>query len=1125
MRGRVLVFAAGALLAVGLAGVPGASAAVAPAPGFRIGSIATPTNFLASEDNSCNKLNEPGERSCDGYLLTVTNSGGAPTDGTPITIVDALPNGLAAEGVFSKVNGGAGERELSCAGGPLVRCVFGGVLKPDEVIQVKIFVGVSPSLSGSVTNVVEVFGGGVSAPAVASAQNAVSTTPAAPGLDEFHLDMAGADGSVDTQAGDHPFGLTASFNFGAETADGLAQYGENYQHLGSGAVANLTDFPVREVKDVVVDLPPGFVGDPQDATQCPESALEPPRASGLTAGETECPASSEVGLIQTDTGGHIVGSSFGAGNGLFSPIYNMVPESGYPAEFGFNLGGHAIILYASAVPTPQGYVLRVGAFGIPQAVRISNIALTFWGVPAERVHNALRFNSHEEPVESGLQPLAFLTNPVDCSAGSLTATAMSDSWGEQGRWLADGSPDLSDPAWHVVSTVVYPQLTGCDLLQFTPAIEALPSTSEADEPAGLSVNLSVPQSSQLPPNLPTPEMKNVTVTLPAGLSLDPSAADGLQGCSPAQIALESALAGSCPSESVVGTDKIVTPLLASPLEGQVFLESPRCDPCSTADAADGNMIRLYLEARGSGVVIKKEGTVYVNTSTGQVTATFADNPQFPFSHLELHFKGGLRAPLATPQSCGTYMTTSDFTPWSSPITPDATPTSQFDVDWNGEGGACPSSPPLDPVFSAGTSNPDAGQFSPFTLTFSRQDREQDLAGIQVHMPPGLLGILTGVPLCGQPQASLGTCPAGSRIGTMTVAAGPGGHPFYTQGSLYLTGPYGGAPFGLSIVVPTVAGPFNLGNVVVRAKIDIDPITSALTVTTDALPQIIDGIPLRLRTANVTVDRPGFIYNPSNCSQMHVTATIAGAQGAQANVSAPFAVSGCAGLKFHPTFAVSTSGHTSRVNGASLDVQVHYPTGPQGSLTNIAAVKVELPKQLPARLTTLQKACPAATFAANPAGCPPASIVGAVRASTPLLPVPLAGPAYFVSHGGEQYPDLIMVLQGYGVRVDLVGSTFISKQGITSSTLKTVPDVPVGSFELYLPEGPYSALAANGNLCKSSLRMPVTLTGQNGAEIHESSKIAVTSCPKAKTKKARASKRKPGQAHGASYRHTGNGKGR
>jgi hypothetical protein len=811
-----------------------------------------------------------------------------------------------------------------------------------------------------------------------------------------------------------------------------------------------------------------------------------------------------VGLVQLDEDGEVRSSVQSANVVNISPIYNLVPERGFPAEFGFNVLGQTIIIYATAVPTPEGYVLRVSAPGIPVVFQFESISLTFWGVTAEESHTPFRFNSSDIPVESGIPPLAFLTNPVNCSAGPLTATAMTDTWEDPGSFTPDGSPNLEDPAWQRETSVVYPEMTGCDLLRFAPELSVAPTTSQADEPTGAKIDIRVPQAAQLPGEQTTPELKDVTVALPSGMSIAPGAGDGLQGCSEAQIDLASAQPGDCPEGSVLGTVRITTPLLASPLEGQVFLGSPGCDPCSNADAADGNMYRLFIEVRGSGLVIKKEGTIYANTSTGQLTTTFANDPQLPFSDLQLQFKGGLRAGLATPQACGTFTTLSDMTPWSAPATPEATPSSSFDVDWDGAGGACPAVVPFAPSFSAGTSNPNAGQFSPLTVNIDREDREQDMAAIQVTTPPGLSGILTGVPLCGEPQASLGTCSESSRIGTMTVAAGPGGHPLYEKGSLYLTGPYEGAPFGLSIVVPTQAGPFNLGNVVVRAKIDVDPVTTALTVTSDPLPQILDGVPLRLRTANVTVERPGFVFNPTSCAQLHVQATITGAQGAVEHASVPFAVSGCAGLHFGPAFKVTTSAKTSRKDGASLDAKVTYPTGTQ---SNIASVKVDLPKQLPSRLTTLQKACAARTFEANPAACPSASIIGVAKAETPELPVPLTGPAYFVSHGGAAFPDLEIVLEGYGVRIDLTAATFISKAGITSSTFRSIPDAPVDSFELYLPEGPHSALAANGNLCTQKLLMPTRFTAQDGAQLKQDTKITVTGCAKAKVKKKAKAKQK------------------
>jgi hypothetical protein len=449
-----------------------------------------------------------------------------------------------------------------------------------------------------------------------------------------------------------------------------------------------------------------------------------------------------------------------------------------------------------------------------------------------------------------------------------------------------------------------------------------------------------------------------------------------------------------------------------------------------------------------------------------------------------------------------------------PGTPDATPSSYFEV------GGCASPPGLAPGFQAGTVTPQAGHFSAFTLNLSRQDREQFVKGVQVHTPPGLLGMLSSVPLCEEPAADNGHCPESSKIGTTRVASGAGSHPFEISGNVYLTKSYRGAPFGLSVVTNAVAGPFNLGLVVVRARIAVDPVTSTLTVTTDetgprAIPQIIFGVPLRLKQVTVNIDRPGFMFNPTNCGAQQITATVSGDQNAVARVSSPFAVGGCRSLAFGPKFTVSTSAHTSKANGASLDAKVSYPPYQPGGQANIAYAKVELPKQLPSRLTTLQKACLAVTFDANPANCPVASIIGIVRATTPVLPAQLSGPVYFVSHGGEAFPSLIAVLQGDGVRVDLTGTTFIDKHGITSSTFKTVPDVPVNTFEIYLPQGRFSALTANASLCRfqGKLVMPTEFVAQNGMVMRQSTRIAVTGCAKSRAHRARKAAGARGDGHG------------
>ncbi len=928
-----------------------------------------------------------------------------------------------------------------------------------------------------------------------------------------------------TQAGGHPDGLTTRIVFASEEF--------NYKSAGEEFHSVV---PTQDPKDVVVDVPPGLIGDPMAVPRC--------SLTNVTDKKIPCPASTQVGVVRSRISG--------GEKEVLGPVYNVAPEAGQSAEFALVAQGLTVLATAHLIRTGKGssgeqpYGITVVSNGIP-AVQVLELEVTFWGVPAEAKYDWLRGLSCSTPQASlplcnqfgggggekaGIEEVPFITMPTDCAGGASVATARADSWEHPGS-VEEGRYEK-----YVEKAFTMPAVTGCDLLKFGPEISVQPDTLLADTPVGLSVNLAVPQSEQ-PGTLATPHLRKATVTLPLGMSVSPGIVDGIEACERSgphgidftgpeseEPGLDGELQlapGHCPDASTVGEAEAETPLLPSPVKGHVYLARPGCGgagqaPCTEQDALDGNLFKLYLELGGvgalgnAGVNIKVEGRVEANPTTGQLTAVFDENPQVPFSELRLRMNSGPRSPLANPAACGIASTEADLMPWSAPGqtpeglfvngTPNGTPSSSFEVR------GCVSPPGLTPTFAAGTVTPRAAKFSAFTLNLSREDREQYVKGLQVHTPPGLLGILASVPLCGEPAADQGECPESSKIGTTRVATGAGSHPFEIEGQIYLTGPYGGSPFGLSIAVPVVAGPFNLGLKVVRARIAVDPENSTLTVTTDetgpyAVPQIVFGVPVRLKRITVNIDRPNFMFNPTSCAARQITAKVSGSQQAVASVSSSFAVAGCASLVFKPTFKVSTSGQTSRAKGANLDVKLSYPKGALGADSNIARVKVSLPRQLPSRLSTLQKACLAATFQSNPARCPSASIVGTVRASTPLLPVGLRGPVYFVSHGGEDFPSLVVVLQGDGVRVDLTGATFISKAGITSSTFKTVPDVPVNTFELYLPQGRYSALAANGKLCnlQGKLKMPTEFTAQNGAVMKQSTNITVTGCSTVKKAKA------------------------
>jgi hypothetical protein len=992
-------------------------------------------------------------------LITATNISDVPTNGGAVTVSDVLPPGMTTTAVkaednykdWEEISGG-----MTCTTSPL-SCSYKGTVDPGDSIVMTVTLEVQAGLPGFVENETTASGGG------STAATAKASLPVNEGMAPFGV----AAGSVvvgfsSNQAGAHA-DVTTSFTL----------------NTSEPGVDSATP------KDVRFDLPRGLVGNTVGMPRCSMHGV----IEETQIGPKACPADAMVGAAVVTL------HAFGTTIRLVVPVYNIAPAPGEPAAFGFD----ALIVPArldTGVLSNGDYGVRVTAPDINEGAAVIGTTVTIWGVPSD--HNGpgpdstlfdLFFGgSFGGPGTGARVPL--LTNPQQCSE-PLSATMSSDSWVDAGNFVSSGMVSLGT-------------LTGCNQLRLASSFSMVPDTLEAGAPAGYHFDLRVPQN-EAPDGLATPNVKNVTLKLPVGTVVNPSAAWGLKACSDSQFYgpghPSQAPAGfaACPREAQVGTVEIKTPALEEALEGQVYLAEPECDPCTPEDAEDGRMVRLFVQAFSEGeggIVVKLEGHGKIDQATGQITTSFKDNPQLPFDEFKLKLSGGPRAVLANPRACGPATSMMDLTPWSTPFTPDITPSYTFDINGNCFG------PQFNPSFVAGSPNIQSGAYSPFTLSFGRSDNDEFLSGIKQTMPPGLLGNLSNVPLCKEPEAAQGTCGSGSVIGHVQVLTGPGADPFLVSGGqVSLTEGYGGAPYGLSIVVPAVAGPYTLsgttgkGTVVVRAKIVVDPITAALTVTSDPLPTVLDGIPLQLKAVNVTIDKPDFTFNPTSCAKMAIGGVLSSAEGMTATKSSSFQVTNCASLVFKPGFHASTSGNTSRANGASLDVKLTYPTGSFGKDANIRSVKVDLPKKLPSRLTTLQKACPAATFEANPAACPAASRVGTATATTPIIPVALTGPAYFVSYGGAKFPELVIVLSGYGVTVQLHGETFINKAGITSSTFRSIPDVPVQSFELKLPQGPNSALAANGNLCTSTLKMPTAFTAQNGMVIHQNTPITATGCPK------------------------------
>ena len=658
---------------------------------------------------------------------------------------------------------------------------------------------------------------------------------------------------------------------------------------------------------------------------------------------------------------------------------------------------------------------------------------------------------------------------------------------------------------------------------FSPSIEVTAETSATDTPTGLEMNLRVPQNED-PNGVAAARVKEAVVTLPPGLTLSPSANDGLEACSPAQIGIgsvqEMERPPACPAASKVGYLEVSTPLFEHPLQGEIYLAQQETVQGALVgvylvvdDPATGTLVKLvaHLELGGQQGVSGLE--------PGRVRVVLDNEPQLLFSDLKLVLSGGPHALFVSPQACGSASASSAITGWNGTV---AMPFSNVLSTSSG----CTQG--FSPAFTAGTTSNQAGAYSPFTLTISREDGSQRLGLINVTTPPGLLGDIAGVTICpnsgieaaerrdqpgdGALEQADPSCPAGSDVGTVTASVGPGPDSVSATGHEYLAGPYKGAPFDLVAVTPAISGPFDLGVVVLRQGLYVDPHTAQATVKSDPLPTVLDGVPLDVRSVAVHIDGVGgdnhFIFNPTNCAPLAVTGSLVSTSGTNAAISSPFQAANCASLKFKPGFVVSTEGRASKAAGASLDAMVTYPNAPEGTYANIKSVKVDLPKQLPARLTTLQKACLAATFEANPATCPTASVVGSAKAITPILTSPLAGPVYLVSYGNEAFPNVEIVLQGEGITMTLVGNTNV-KKGITSNTFKTIPDAPISSFELKLPAGPYSVLAANGSgnsrwdLCGQTLAMPTAITAQNGAVLKQSTKITATGCPRPKKAKTAA----------------------
>ena len=1069
MTRRALLSAALATAALLSVASPSAFAAV-PGPHWLIQSAASPTNFSPTQGGT--------------YTVTAINVGGLSTDGSEVILEDTLPASLKANsvGLFqSGVNpnpegpllreGKAGEFKGFCTTTP-VRCAIPpaffaqyGPIRRDDKLRMFVSAAVKAGAAeGPLTNEATIEGGG--APRAETAAENQPTEALPPfGPTVFSAYFADPAGASPTQAGEHPYGLTTPIAL----ANDPSVHGPEGGTLGG---------PVEDLRDVLVDLPPGLSGSALSAAPC--SFVQ------LGQGEQgQCPAGSQVGSILTHP------DQLGS---VFAPIYNMTPEPGVAAQFAFPAISTAHVLNVSLAPTPAGYVLRTTAPEITQ-IKITEILTSIYGDPAAR--DAIR------PEEPGDVPL--FTNPADCNGEPLVTTIHMDSWQHPGSYNADGSPDLADPAWKT-ATYEAPPVEGCEALAglFKPTIEAIPTTNRADSPTGLDVTLKVPQSESFG-TLGVPPLKKAVVTFPAGITVNPSSANGLQGCSLDQIGVSAsgqpnAAEPHCPDAAKIGSVELKTPALPGVLDGSVYLANQAENPFHSLLA-----VYIVIDDAKTGVIVKLPGEVRANPVTGQLTTIVDNSPQFPFEELKVDLLSGQKAPLRTPSVCGTYEVTSELTPWSAPQSgPPAEPSGSFQITQGCAQSAA--AEPHQPSFEAGTASPIAAAYSPFALKLHREDGSQELGGLAVSLPAGLIAKLAGVGECSEAQIAQAlarnhegegalelaspSCPASSQVGTITVGAGAGNTPYYATGHAYLAGPYRRAPLSILTITPAVAGPFDLGVVVDRVATHVDPETAQIHAIADALPRILFGVPLDIRSLAVGLDRSQFTLNPTSCERKAIAAEAISLLGQSALLTNPFQVGGCKGLGFKPKLSLKLKGPVSRTANPKLIANLTYP---KGSYANIARAQVKLPPSAFLDNAHIGTVCTKTIFAEGQKlgeKCPAASIYGKAKAVTPLLDAPLEGPVFLRSPlPGHQLPDLVAALGGQ-IEVALVGKTD-SVKGALRNTFEAVPDAPVTSFHLELLGGKKGLIQMSSGFCAHP-KAAVKLTGQNG-KLYETTPTVASSC--------------------------------
>ncbi len=1076
-----------ALLCLAALTIPAVARADSGKPAWLLNATALPTNFPAGANGSF--FGGPD------FLLVATNVGGAPATG-PIAISATLPTELSATNVPADCK----------TVGQVVSCMLPGPVAPGRNLNVTITVNVSPTASGSPETSAKVESPGAAA-ATASTATPISSAPASYGLlPDFRVPLSEADGSPATLAGFQPYQLTATMGFPTEKSS-----------VGLGGAGHL--------HNVNVDFPPGETINPAaTAKLCTEQQL-------TNEFESTCPIASQIGTVDivTITGGPLTKSA---------PLYNMVPPPGTAASVGFDALGAGIFVHLNGEVRSDGDYGITG--GTADALALTNnpvfgALVQLWGDPSAESHDEARGyclqtpEADSCPIEGEKSETALLALPGHCTKQPDLTFGHTDSWEHPGV--------ISEARYESASLSEAPiQLSGCNQLAFNPTIEAKPTTSLIDSPSGLDFHLHQPQETRLG-GRSSASLKDATVVLPESLVVNPSSAVGQQACSPTQAGLLTPVGDaqarfskdppSCPNASKVGTLEVTTPLLAQldlsankvlrdpvthqplprPVPGSVYLAEPFKNPF-------GSLLAVYLsvEDPASGTYARLAARVSTDSVTGQITAKVTGSPQLPVEDVHVHLFEGANASLRTPPACGGYETKGDFVPWSSPETPNVSTTDSFATTAAPAEGPCPTSAAAasnKPSFVAGTLVPQAGAYSPLVMKLAREDASQPIGGFETTLPPGLSARLASVPYCpevgvvqavarsnpneGVLEQANPSCPTTSQLGTVDVAAGAGPTPLHVTGNVYLAGPYKGAPLSAVVITPALAGPFDLGAVVVRAAIYLNSETAQARAVSDPLPTILDGIPLDVRLVALRLNRSRFTINPTSCEPMAALATTTSVFNQPAALSSPFQVGDCNTLPYKPKLSTRLFGPIHRGGHPRFRAVFTAKAGE----ANSKRVVLALPRSEFIDQGHFRTICTRVQFASKQ--CPAGSVYGHVKALSPLVDYPLEGPAYLRS-SIHKLPDIVLVLRGppsQPIQIEAVGRVDSVNGGIRT-TIESAPDAPVTKVIVNLQGGKKGLFQNSTNICKGTHRATLKLIGQNG-KAHEARPLLTADCPKSKAR--------------------------